>query len=62
MLRVILNQLKAKAEDLLADEQAGFRPGRSKAELIFNSQIITEKHRQYQSDLFHNFIRLQEGI
>ena len=29
MLGVILNQLKAKAEELLAEEQAGFQPGRT---------------------------------
>ena len=29
MLRIILSRLKAKAEELLAEELAGFRPGRS---------------------------------
>ena len=37
MLRVILSRLKAKAEELLAEEQAGFRPGRGIVEQIFNS-------------------------
>ena len=37
MLRVILNRLKAKDEELLAKEQAGFRPGWSTVEQIFNS-------------------------
>ena len=32
MLRVILNQLKVKAENMLVEEQAGFRPGRSTVE------------------------------
>ena len=40
MLRVIL---KAKAEELLAEEQAGFRPGQSTVEQIFNSQVIIEE-------------------
>ena len=31
-LPVILNGLKAKAEELLAEEQAGYRPGRSTVE------------------------------
>ena len=34
MLQAILNRLKAKAEELLAEEQAGFRPGRGKVEQI----------------------------
>ena len=37
MFRVILNQLKTKAEELLVEEQAGFRPGRSTVGQIFNS-------------------------
>ena len=56
MLRVILNRFKAKAEELLADEQAGLRPGRSKVEQISNSWVIKEKHLQHQRDLFHNVI------
>ena len=59
MLRVILNRLKAKAEELLAEDQAGFRPFRSTVEQIVNSRVITEKHLQHQRDLFHNFIDFQ---
>ena len=35
MLRVVLNRLKAKAEKLLAEEQAGFRPDRTTKEQTF---------------------------
>ena len=45
MLRVILNRLKAKAEELLAEEQAGLRSGRSTGERILNSRVLTEKHQ-----------------
>ena len=37
MLRVILNRLKIKAEELLAEELAGFRPEQSTVEAIFNT-------------------------
>ena len=40
MLQIILSQLKAKAEELLAEEQAGFQPSWSTVEKIFNSQVI----------------------
>ena len=53
MLQVIHNWLKA--EELLAEEQAGFRPGRSTVEEIFNSWVIIEEHLQHQHNLFHNF-------
>ena len=56
MLQVILIRLKAKAEELLVEEQAGYRPGRGTVEQIFNSRVVIEKHLQHQRALFHNFI------
>ena len=61
MLRVILSRLEAKAEELLAEEQAGFRRGRSTAEQIFSSRVIMERHLQHRPDLFHNFIDLKKA-
>ena len=54
MLRLILNRLKAKAEERLAEERAGLRPGRSTVEQIFKTRVVVEKQLQYQRDLFHN--------
>ena len=56
MLQAILNRLKAKAEELLAEEQAGFRPGRGKVEQICSCWVIIETHLQHQCHLSHNFI------
>ena len=36
MLKIILNRLKLQAEKIIAEEQAGFRAGRSTTEHIFN--------------------------
>ena len=47
MLRVTLSRLKTKTEELLAEEQAGLRPGRSTVEQIFDSRVITEKNLQH---------------
>ena len=44
MFQIILNRLKAKAEELPEEDQAGFRPGRSAVQQIFNSQVIIKKH------------------
>ena len=55
-------RLKAQAEKLLAEEQAGFRPGRSTVEQIFNSRVIIEKHLQHQRDLFHNFVDFKKAF
>ena len=62
MLRVILNRLKTKAEEVLSEEQAGFRAGRSTMEQIFNCRVLAEKHMQHQRDLFHNFIDFKKAF
>ena len=62
MLRVFLKRLKAKAEGLLAKEQAGFRPGRSTSEQICNSRVIIEKHLHHQRDIFHNLIYFKKAF
>ena len=62
MLRVILNRLTPKAEELLSEEQAGFRAGRSTVEQIFNVRILIEKHLQHQRDIFHNFIDFKKAF
>ena len=56
MLKVILNRLKPKAEEIIAEEQAGFRAGRSTTEQIFNLRILCEKYLQHQQNLYHVFI------
>ena len=42
MLKVILNRLKPQAEEIIVEEQAGFRAGRSTTEQIFNLRILCE--------------------
>ena len=56
MLKIILNRLKPDAEKIIAEEQAGFRPGRNPAEQIFNLRILCERCFQHQQDLYHVFI------
>ena len=46
MLRFILKRLKAEAEELLAEEQAGLQPGLSTVELIFSGRVIGNRHRK----------------
>ena len=56
MLKIILNRLKPQAEKIIAEEQVGFRAGRSATEQIFNLRILCEKYEQHQQDLYHVFI------
>ena len=55
MLKIIPNRLKPQAEKIIAEEQAGFRAGRSTVEQIFNLRILCEKYLQHQQDLYHVF-------
>ena len=62
MLKVILNRLKPQAEKIIAEEQAGFRAGRSTTEQIFNLQIFCEKYLHQQQDLYHVFIDFKKAF
>ena len=62
MLKIILNRLNPQAEKIIAEEQAGFRPGRSTTEQIFNLRILCEKYNQHQQDLYHVFIDFKEAF
>ena len=54
MLNIILNRLKLQAEKIIAEEQEGFRAGRSTTEQIFNLRILCEKYLwQQKQDLYH---------
>ena len=62
MLKVILNRLKPQAEEIIAEEQAGFRAGRSTTEQIFNLRILCEKYLQNQQNLYHVFIDFKKAF
>ena len=44
MLKILLNRLKPQAETIIAEEQAGFRPGCSTTEQIFNLRLLCERY------------------
>ena len=62
MLKILLNRLKPQAEKIIAEEQAGFRPGRSTTEQIFNLRILCEKYLQHQQDLYHVFVDFKKAF
>ena len=62
MLKIILNRLKPEAEKIIAEEQAGFRPGRSTTEQIFNLRILCERYLQHQQDLYYVFIDFKKAF
>ena len=48
MMKIVLNRLKPQAEKIIAEEQAGFRAGRSTTEQSFNLRVLCEKYLQHQ--------------
>ena len=62
MLKIILNRLKPQAEKIVAEEQAGFRAGRSVTEQIFNIRVLSDKYLQHQQDLYHVFTDLMKAF
>ena len=62
MLRIILNRLRPQAEEIIAEEQAGFREGRSTTEQIFNLRLLCEKHLQHQQELYHVFVDFKKAF
>ena len=62
MLKILLNRLKPESEEIIAEEQAGFRAGRSTIEQIFNLRLVCEKYQQHQQDLYHIFIDFKKAF
>ena len=62
MLKIILNRLQPKAEYIIAEEQAGFKAGRSTTEQIFNLRILGEKYLQHQQNLYNLFIDFKKAF
>ena len=62
MLKIILNRLQPQEEEIVAEEQAGFRAGRSTIEQIFNLRILSQKYLQHQQNLYHVFIDFKKAF
>ena len=62
MLKIILIRLQPQAEETIAEEQAGFRAGRSTKEQIFNLRTLCEKYLQHQQNLYHVFIDFKKAF
>jgi len=62
MHQVMFNILTSKVEELPVEEQAGFRPGRSTVQQIFNCRVIIEKHLQRKDNYFAELQNIFEYI
>ncbi|CAM4580653.1 unnamed protein product [Leuciscus chuanchicus] len=62
MLKILLNRLKRQAENIIAEEQEGFREGRTTVEQIFNLLLFCEKYQQHQIHLYYVFIDFEKAF
>ena len=62
MLKDFLKRLGPKAEEIIAEEQAGFRAGRSTTEHIFNLRVLCEKYIQHQQRMYRIFIDFKKAF
>ena len=53
---------KPQAEEIITEEQAGYRAGRSTTEQIFNHRILCEKYLQHQQNLYHVFVDFKKAF
>ena len=62
MLKIIPNKVKPQAEEIIVEEQAGFRAGSSTTEQIFNLRILCEKYLPHQQDVYNVFIDFKKAF
>ena len=62
LLCMLIRCLKPKAEEIIKEEQVGFRTERSTTEQIFNLRIICEKYLQHQQSLYHVFMGFKKAF
>ena len=62
LLIIIFNRLTSQAEEVLSEEQACFRKGRSTTEQIFNCRNIIEIHLESQKELYQNFTDFKKTV
>ena len=60
--RIILNRIKRKVDEKLRPNQAGFRSNRSTIDQITTLRIIIEQSKEWNSDLFINFINYAKAF
>ena len=62
MLKIILNRLQPQTEEITAEEQAGFKAGRSTTEQVIYLRILCEKYLQHQQNLYNVFIDFKKAF
>jgi hypothetical protein len=60
--QIILNRMRKRTEEILSEEQAGFRANRSTIDQIFTLRQLCEKHFEMRRDLFLGYIDFRKAF
>ena len=62
ILRTLLSRLKPQTEEIIKEEQTGFRAGKSTNGQLFNLRILCEKYLQHQQSLYHVLVNFKKAF
>ena len=60
--RIILDRIREAVDEILRENQAGFRPSRSTADQIATLRIIVEQSLESRTPLYINFIDYEKAF
>jgi len=60
--RILLNRLRKRTEEILSEEQAGFRAGRSTIDQIFTLRQLAEKYIEMDRGLYVGYIDFKKAF
>src|SRR5207245_10078628 len=59
---IILHRIRRRTDEILGEEQAGLRPGRSTIDQIFTLRQMAERCTEYNQDIFNCYINLKKAF
>ena len=59
---IVLQRLRKRTDEILAEEQAGFRVGRGTAEQIFILRQLSEKYMEFNKDLYVCYVDFRKAF
>lgn len=62
LLKIIANRMQERLHSEIAEEQAGFRPGKGTRDQILNLKMLLEKNREVGTDVYLCFIDYRKAF
>jgi len=62
LCRVLIDRLKSGVDEMIRQEQAGFRSGRGTSEQIFALRNILEQYQEWQAPVYINFVDISKAF